>query len=101
VHGVAGQHGVDGCVRQGNRLGAAGPGLDGRQRLTELGQHRRVRLHRHDLGSQRHEGGGQLAGAGTEVKHAGAGRGLERPAHRGLGVVRAVLGVRGRCRTER
>lgn len=39
--------------------------------------------------------------ARCEVEHPRAGRGLEHPAHRGLCVVRAVLGVRGRRGAER
>jgi hypothetical protein len=56
---------------------------------------------RTDFGTQRDQRGGQLAGFGAEVEHSRAGRGLERPAHRGLGVVRPVLSVGGRRYPER
>ena len=71
--------------RPGSRKGAA-----------QLGQHRRIGLDRDDFGTQRDQRGGQLAGSGAEVEHSRAGRGLGRPARRGLGVVRPVLSVGGR-----
>jgi len=71
--------------RPGSRKGAA-----------QLGQHRRIGFDRTDFGTQRDRRGGQLAGSGAEVGHSRAGRGLERPARRGLGVVRPVLSVGGR-----
>lgn len=44
----------------------------------------------------------QLAGSGAEVEHPWAGRGRERPAHRGLRVIRTMRGVRGgRCPERR
>ncbi|GAA3030100.1 hypothetical protein GCM10020000_03440 [Streptomyces olivoverticillatus] len=95
------QHGIHGSVRQRYRLGTARQGADSRQRAAQLGQHRRVGLDRDDVGTQRDQRGGQLAGAGTEVEHARAGRGLKRPAHRSLRVVRTVLGVCGRRCAER
>jgi hypothetical protein len=103
VHDVphAGQHGVDGRVRQRYRLGATRQCTDIRQCAAQLGQHRRVGLDRGDVGAQRNQRGGELAGAGAEVEHPQAGRGLERPANRGLRIVRAVLGVCGRRRAER
>ena len=75
VHGVAGQHGIDGRVRQRYRLGATRQGADSRQRAAQLGQHRRVRLDRDDVGAQRDQRGGELAGSGAEVEHPQAGRG--------------------------
>ena len=64
--------------------------------MAQLGQHRRNGFDRDDFGTQRDQRGGQLAGSGAEVEHSRAGRGLGRPAHRGLGVVRPVLSVGGR-----
>ena len=98
---MAGQHGIDGRVRQRYRLGTTRQGTDSRERAAQLGQHRRIGLDRDDLGAQRVQHGGQLAGSGAEVEHSRAGRGLQRPAHRGLRVVRAVLGVCGRRCAER
>ena len=65
------------------------------------GKHRRIGFDRNDFGTQRDQRGGQLAGSGAEVEHSRAGRGLERPARRGLGVVRPVLSVGGRRYPER
>ena len=76
-------------------------GTDIRQDAAQLAQHRRIGLDRGDVGAHRDQRGGQLAGSGAEVEHPRAGRGLKRPAHGGLRVVRAVLGVRGRRRAER
>ncbi len=101
VHGVAGQHGVDGGVRQGYRLGATPQGAYGRQRAAEFGQHARVGLDGDDVRARGDQHAGQLAGSGAEVEHARPGRPLQRPPHRGVRVVRAVLGVGGRGRPER
>jgi hypothetical protein len=101
MHGVAGQHGIDGPVRQRYRLGATRQGTDIRQDPAQLGPHRRVGLDRGDVGAHRGQRGGELAGSGAEVEHPHAGRGLERPPHRGPRIVRAVFGVRRRRRAER
>lgn len=97
VHGVSGWHGIDGCVRQRNRLGTVRQGSDIRQRVVELGQYRWFGFDRDDVGAQRDQCAGQLAGAGSKVQDSRAWCGRQRPAHRGRRVVRAVLVV-GACR---
>lgn len=96
VHSVAGQHRINGCVRQRYHLRATRQRPDTRQRAAQLGQHRRIRLDRSDLGAHRNHRGGELASTGAKVEHPPAGHWLNGPAHRSLRVVRAVLGVRGR-----
>jgi hypothetical protein len=98
---MSGEHGIDGRVRQRYRLGTTRQGTDSRQRAAQLGQHRPVGLDGNDFGAERDQRGGELAGSCAEVEHSRAGRRLERPAHRGLRVVRAVLGVCGRHCAER
>ncbi len=85
----------------GNRLGTTPHGADRRQRVAQLAKHRRIGFDRYDVGAQRVQRGGELAGTCAEVEHPRAGRSLKRPAHRRLRVVRAVLGLRGRCCAER
>jgi len=53
VQGVADQHGIDGRVRQRDRLGATRQGADIRQGAAQFGQHRGVGLDRDDVGAQR------------------------------------------------
>jgi hypothetical protein len=61
MQGVAGQLGIDGRGRQRYRLGTARQGTDSRQRVPQLGQHRRDGLDRDDIGTQRDQRGGELA----------------------------------------
>jgi hypothetical protein len=53
VQGVADQHGIDGRVRQRDRLGATRQGADIRQGAAQFGQHCGVGLDRDDVGAQR------------------------------------------------
>jgi hypothetical protein len=100
VQGIAGQHCINGRVRQWYRLGTTGARIDRRQRATQLGQHRRIGFDRDHVGTQGDQHGGQLARPGAELEHSRASRTLQRPPHCGPRVVRAVLGVRSRRRAE-
>lgn len=51
----------------------------GFEKGAQLDQHRRIGFDSNDFGTQRDQGGGQLAGSGAEVEHSRAGRGLEGP----------------------
>lgn len=78
MQGVSGQHSIDGRVRQRYLLGTTRQGTDSRQRAAQLDQHRRIGLDRNDVGAQRDQRAGQLAGSGAKAKHTPARRGLQR-----------------------
>ncbi len=65
----------------------------GRVVMFSVGARGWVGLDRDDFGTDGDQRGGQLAGPGAEIDHSPARRGLQRPPHRGLRVVRAVLCV--------
>ena len=104
VHGLAGQHGVDGAVGQRDLFRAAGHGPHRAEPAAQFGQHAGIGFHRGDVGAQADQGFGQLAGSRGQVEHpqrpAGADR-LQGPADGGLGVIGPVLGVGRRGGAER
>ena len=107
VRRLAGQHGVDGLVRQRYRLRPARRRGHAGQPAVQFGQHVRVGLDRDDarpaaVQGQAGELGGELAGPAPRSRilswcPGGRGDGFERPPDRGGGVVWPVRGVgRGR-----
>ena len=76
--------------------------MDTRKFPAQFAEHRGVGLDRNDFSAQRDQRCSQFPGSGAEIEHSRPGRGLERPAHGGFGVIRTVLGVRdGRCAERR
>ncbi len=110
VRGLSGQHRVDRCVGQRDILGAADQGRNAGQQQAEFGEHSRIGFDGDDgdlLGADREASqlGGELAGAGAQVKRldrpAWLGHRFERPPYRRDGIVGPVLGVNGRRGSER